>query len=212
MMRNCLLSATGLEMCRGRQVLFSNFDLQLQEGQIVGVQGESGSGKTSLLLALSALRSLTRGRILLRGKTPEQLGVTAYRSAVLYVPQQPPALASSLLQLATQLAHLKAQKRKQLPSTFLLEVRSWCARFSLEDEVLTRSLAALSGGERQRAYLALALSSHPDVLLLDEPTSALGASLTETVESACSGRSAIWVSHDDAQLSRVAQRVIRVEG
>ena len=90
-------------------------------------------------------------------------------------------------------------------------------RVSLPADVLDRDADTLSGGELQRMCLARTLVVEPRVLLLAEPTSALYAEPTRTFERtvadlAAAGLTVVWVSHDAAQVRRVADRVLEVAG
>ena len=79
--------------------------------------------------------------------------------------------------------------------------------------VVAQPWSQLSGGQAQRCYLCVFLVLAPDVLLLDEATSALDHAASLLVEAAvrASGCAAVWVSHDDAQVSRVASTVVQCE-
>jgi len=100
--------------------------------------------------------------------------------------------------LATQRQH--SQRHRDAAAI----ARSW----GIDTATWRRDWSVLSGGEAQRCHLAIALALGPRVLLLDEPTSALDAETAALVEQSLSGSTAVWVTHDDAQADRVADRTL----
>jgi putative ABC transport system ATP-binding protein len=88
-----------------------------------------------------------------------------------------------------------------------------CDRVSIKRELLDREADSLSGGEAQRMVIARALAAQPQVLLADEPTSALDGDATERMEELAlalldQGIAVVWVTHDRAQISRLAQHLV----
>jgi len=142
-------------------------DFRVEVGEYVTLMGSTGCGKTTLLEAISGLRPVTSGRIVLGGvevtrARPSERGIG-------YVPQD-----GALFRTRTVARHL----------SFALEIRGWPKADIRErvtelahaldvTQLLDRLPAGLSGGERQRVALGRALSFRPPVLLLDEPLSAL---------------------------------------
>ena len=194
-----LLTGRGLTRRLPDRALFSGLDLDLAEGEALGLSAPSGFGKSLLLRGLAWLVPL-EGEIRLRGRSPQEMGITRWRSQVLLVPQTPPAMGGTPEQLLERVGGLAVHRGGVgEPPALGLAQTSW-----------QQPWVQLSGGERQRVLLAIALALEPQVLLLDEPTSALDEGATDLVERACRGRAAIWVSHDRAQLERVCDRVLEL--
>ena len=146
--------------------------LQVEQGEFVAVLGFAGTGKTTLVNLLAGLEKPTSGRVLFRGERVDSPGPE--RSVVF----QSYSLLSWLtvtgnVELAVRAAHrhLSRSARRELAYQYIEMVGLTHAR--------DRRPAALSGGMRQRVALARTLAMEPDVLLLDEPLSALDA-LTRT--------------------------------
>ena len=173
-------------------------DLRLEEGEVLGIAGPSGRGKSMLLRVLAGLEP-HEGRVELEGRVLGEVGPARWRSRVLYVAQDPPAFELSGEALWTRLSSLRAREG--------VDERP---ELGLAAEVWSRPMVELSGGERQRVVLAMALACRPLVLLLDEPTSALDEDSEALVEAALRGRTCVWVSHGKAQLSRVADRILQL--
>ena len=151
-----MLSCLNLSKKYGK-ILFNELNINLEKGEILAVIGPSGCGKTTLLRCICGLEELDSGKILLNGdditKIPaEERGIgLLFQKPVLY----PHLTVSGNLSLASFNNHDKALVEVGLPN--------------FED----RDVDTLSGGEGQRVALARALLANPNVLLLDEPFSAL---------------------------------------
>ena len=157
---------------RGRPVL-DGLDLEVREGELVGVVGPNGSGKTTLLRLISGVLRPSQGRIWMNGDDLADLGSSQRARLVSVVPQNPQLpLNFSVLELVLMgrnphLNLLQWERRSDL------EVAARAMEATETDHLADRTLATLSGGERQRAVLAMALAQEAPVLLLDEPTSNL---------------------------------------
>ncbi len=182
----------------------------LDTGQYGVLMGRTGSGKTTLLEAVCGLKPVQGGRVTLMGRD-----VTRLRPAergVGYVPQD-----RALFPTMTVWEHL----------AFALEIRKWPADAVAErvgeladllgiGHLLERRPHGLSGGEAQRVALGRALAAKPQVLLLDEPLSALD---DETREEMCAllvsvrrhtGVTTLHITHNASEALRLADRLFRL--
>lgn len=187
------------------RVLFSGLCLAVAAGETVVVRGPSGTGKTLLLRALAWLDPLEGGTLRLDGRTPTEWGIPEWRARVSYVSQFPATFPGTPRALLDQVVALTHQRGRVSDDPVAL-----AARWALPEATWDRAWAKLSGGERQRISLAVALSRRPDVLLLDEPTSAVDTEATLAIEAALRGRTALWVTHDDAQAERLGGRSLEI--
>ena len=161
----------------------------VQPGEIIGVSGGSGSGKSLLLRAIADLE-VHSGEVSLDGVACASMPAPDWRRKVGLLP---------------------AESRWWAPSVaehFLSRPEKLVGELGFEQDVFGWEVTRLSAGERQRLALARLLDREPEVLLLDEATANLDAGAARSVETvvAESGLGGIWVSHDSAQLDRVAQR------
>src|SRR5438034_8910377 len=190
----------------------SEISFQVQGGHYAVLMGKTGVGKTTLLEAICGLRKTLSGRILLHAAD-----VTALHPAdrgVGYVPQDlalfPTLTVREHLAFALQIRRAGAQTIKARVSEFadLLGI----------DHLLDRLPHGLSGGESQRVALGRALSFHPQVLLLDEPLSALDEEtrhemydLLKRVQRQ-TGVTTLHVTHSKAEARALAQQLLMLDG
>ncbi|PBJ62876.1 glycine/betaine ABC transporter, partial [Mycobacterium avium subsp. hominissuis] len=173
---------------------------------VTAVFGPSGSGKSTLLRLCNRLELPTSGRVSFYGSDIAGLDPLWLRRRVGMCFQRPtpfPGTVADNLRVAD-------------PDADEARMRETLDRVALTGAWLDRDVLALSGGEAQRVCLARTLMARPQVLLLDEPTSAVDAEAAEVIERAvrelaADGTPALWVTHDAAQVTRAADRVLRLE-
>jgi phosphate transport system ATP-binding protein len=206
----------------GERWVVRDVSLPVRQGEVLGLIGASGSGKTTLLRSLNRLTEVTAGaarsgQITLDGEEIHALEVNDLRRRVSMVFQQPNPFPMSIFDnVAYALAERPrdgGRRRRRTP-----EIESAVAdalrRAGLYDEVaddLGRSALRLSGGQQQRLCIARALAADPEVLLLDEPCSALDPISTATIEALIVGLresvAVVIVTHNLQQAQRVADHV-----
>lgn len=149
--------------------------LKIPCGSIFCIAGESGSGKSTLLKLLNNMLSCDRGRIYLFGRDIMELNPVALRRRVVLVPQNSAVFPGTVLENLKK-ALLFAQKA--LPGQEQIEELLSALRLP---GISGRNVSVLSGGEKQRLALARGMLLEPEVLLLDEPSSALDEGTEEAV-------------------------------
>lgn len=198
-----MLIVRSASLAFGDHVLFHDLDLHVAPGQLVGLSGESGCGKTSLLRAVLGFVPLTAGEIEVGGLPLDVQHIEAIRRKTSYVPQELQPLAPKGLDLIHLTHHLEHNVSREGVRSVSYIMKS----LNLEDEVLEQDTSRLSGGQRQRLLLAAALALHKPLLMLDEPTSALDEESSQRVghvlQHACheEGVAAVVVSHDPVMLA-----------
>lgn len=207
-----LLSARDLRVQAGGRDLLAGLDLDLTTGEVVAIRGPSGSGKTTLLRSLAMLQDPAGGDLRLQGRSPDQVGWTAWRRQVCLVAQLPAVFAGSVQgNLARPFGF-----RGTGASFHADQARALLDDLLLADVDLAAGAARLSVGQQQRVCTARALLLQPVVLLLDEPTSALDPAAATALEDRVRadverrGAAALVVSHDPARADRWCDRVLDV--
>jgi len=202
----------------GDKAAVNAVDLPVRQGEVLALIGPSGCGKTTLLRSLNRLTELTatasrEGRILLDGDDVDGMEVTALRRRVTMVFQQPNPFPMSVFD---NVAYALREQGSKRPRRRELEpfVEDALRRAGLWDEVgedLDHPALSLSGGQQQRLCIARSLAARPEVLLLDEPCSALDPRSTATIEELIvrlrDEVAVVIVTHNLQQAARVADHV-----
>jgi iron complex transport system ATP-binding protein len=206
------LVLAGVAMRLGARAVLDGVDLAVAPGEVVGLLGRNGAGKTSLLRIASGLATPDAGAVTLDGRPLAALARRERARAVALVPQEthfpfPYSVAEVVLMgRAPHLGWLGFERRRDLDAA-----RAAMAQLGI-DALAGRSVLALSGGERQLAVVARALAQEPRLLLLDEPTAFLDlrhrlAVLARVRAFAAAGGAALVVSHDLAVAARACDRL-----
>lgn len=188
---------------------------RLERGHALGVVGESGSGKTTLIRMLAGLLTPSSGDIVVSGSAVRLKSDKRARRSVQMVFQDPteslnPSFNAERV-IADPLYRLRGFKRGQATAR---EVRRLCDLVHLQHELLGRYPHQLSGGQKARVGIARALAAEPDVLLLDEPTTALDVSVQARVLLLLArlreelALSFVFVSHDLSVVRLLCDRVM----
>jgi phosphate transport system ATP-binding protein len=166
-----------------------NVTLPIRQGEVLALIGPSGCGKTTLLRSLNRLTELTKSASLHGRITLDDVDISTYeptelRRRVTMVFQQPNPFPMSIFD---NVAYVLREQAKRRPRRQALRphVEDALSRAGLLEEVkdgLDHPALRLSGGQQQRLCIARALAANPEVLLLDEPCSALDPQSTKVIE------------------------------
>jgi putative ABC transport system ATP-binding protein len=184
-------------------VLVADVSIDLAAGELLGIVGPSGSGKSSLLRLLNRLDEPTTGSVYVGAVDYRTMEPRALRRTVGMVTQRPVMLPGTV----ADNVRFGPNQRGQFLSDD--DVHALLTRVGLAD-FAARNTANLSGGEAQRVSLARTLANGPTVLLLDEPTSALDEESKAGIESLIRSLdvTSVLVTHDLAQAHRLATRIV----
>ncbi len=165
-----VLSIQGLYKRFGSQVVLDGLDLQVARGEIVGLLGPNGCGKSTTLNIVCGLLDADAGEVLVNGENTSDQKVSARTAALVGLCPQAGALYLDLL--PAENLHFFARLYGLDPSQRRQRVDELMQRFDLTAHAGTR-VGRLSGGWQQRLNLAVALVHSPQLLVLDEPTASV---------------------------------------
>ena len=201
------LSLRDVRVRRGRAEIVKVPHLDVLEGEVLVIVGPNGAGKSILLETLALLQKPTQGRVLFEGQ-PVDRRQLALRRRMAVVFQDPLLLRRSVADNVAMGLRLRGAPR----SVRRQKAADWMSRFGIA-HLAKRSATTISGGEAQRTNLARAFALEPEVLLLDEPFSALDQptrdDLLEDLSAALrdTGVTTVFVTHDRAEALRLGDRV-----
>lgn len=205
-----LLDVKDVAFSVGDRQLLRPVSLQLHEGDCVLLTGPSGSGKSTLLKILASLLTPTSGQLIFRNSDITTLKAEAYRQQVSYCFQTPQLFGQTVYDNLALPWQIRRQKPQQEKLVAHLE------SVNLSPDILNKSIEQLSGGEKQRVGLLRNLQFMPQVLLLDEVTSALDEENKLAVLSLINRIAAeekvvvVRISHDVNDIQQ-AEQVLRLE-
>ena len=212
------MRADGVSIAYGDKLAVNEVTIPVRQGEVLALIGPSGCGKTTLLRSFNRLVEITptasrTGRISLDGEDVDRMEVTALRRRVSMVFQQPNPFPMSVFDNVAYALREQGSRRPR-KDALAEPVADALRRAGLWDEVgsaLDHPALRLSGGQQQRLCIARALAAHPEVLLLDEPCSALDPRSTQVIEELIlrlrEEVAVVIVTHNMQQALRVADHV-----
>ncbi|MGE5462031.1 MAG: ATP-binding cassette domain-containing protein [Syntrophothermus sp.] len=187
--------------------------LDIQRGETLAVVGPNGAGKSTLLLALARLLQPSRGDILYAGESLEDLDELEYRRRISIVFQAPLLMDMTVEQNIALGLKFRGTPKNEVQT----RVGEWMRQLGVES-LAKRRASRLSGGEAQRVSLARAFVLEPELLLLDEPFSALDPptrsrliqDLYHLLEK--EHRTAVFVTHNMNEAAKLGHRIAVITG
>jgi multiple sugar transport system ATP-binding protein len=192
----------------GKAEVLSGIDLQIEEGEFVVLVGPSGCGKSTLLRMIAGLEDISKGRIVIDGKTAnripaKQRGLAmVFQSYALY----PHMKVADNMSFALRLAGA--------PKAEIAEKVNNASDILGLTDYLDRLPRELSGGQRQRVAMGRAIVRDPEAFLFDEPLSNLDAKLRVRMRAEIKklhqrlGKTMIYVTHDQTEAMTMADRIV----
>lgn len=192
------------------KIILKNISVNVASGDFVSIVGPSGSGKSTFLKLCCHLISPSRGKIIFEGMDIMEHDPIELRKGIGYCFQMPYLFGDTVydnIAFPYSIRNLKVDIERI--SELLLS-------FKLDKDILKEEIKNLSGGEKQRIALIRTLIFKPEIILLDEVTSALDVDNTLIVENVINGlnkegTTVLWITHNPEQSKKYANKLLEIE-
>jgi zinc transport system ATP-binding protein len=212
-----VVTVEGLSYCYNAAEVLHDISFRVKAGDYLGIVGPNGSGKSTLIKAVLGLLVPTRGAVTLFGAAPDCF---RERQKVGYLPQRLKFFNPSFPATVEEIVRLGLLGGKRFPKRRATgddaAVEKTLGYMGIAD-IRRKLIGELSGGQQQRTLLARALVSDPQLLILDEPTTALDPETRENFYKLLQhinqdhGTSIVLVTHDTWSIGRYASRFLYVD-
>ena len=205
-----LLEFQNVSFYNDDKTILKNLSLNIDKGDFISIIGPSGSGKSTFLKLCSHLISPTNGDIIFKNKNFMDYSPTELRKSIAYSFQTPYLFGDTVMENI----NFPFSIRSLIPDP--KRVCDLFSMFHMETDYLNRDVKNLSGGEKQRIALIRSLLFIPEILLLDEVTSALDVDNSIIVENVITslnkeGTTVLWITHNPEQSRKYANKILGIE-
>lgn len=192
------------------KTILKNISVSIEPRDFISIVGSSGSGKSTFLKLCSHLISPTNGNITYKGKNVTEYNPTELRKSIAYCFQMPHLFGDTVMdniRFPFSIRNVKLDQNR---------INELFSLFNMTTDFLNKDVKNLSGGEKQRIALIRSLLFKPEVLLLDEITSALDVDNTKIVENVIvslnkEGITVLWITHSPEQSRKYANKLLTIE-
>lgn len=205
-----LLEFQNVSYINDGKTILKNISVSIEKGDFISIVGSSGSGKSTFLKLCSHLISPINGNIIYRDKNMTEYNPTDLRKNISYCFQTPYLFGHTVMDniiFPFSIRNLKPDENR---------INDLFSLFNMTTDLLNKDVKNLSGGEKQRITLIRSLLFKPEVLLLDEITSALDVDNTIIVENVIAslnkeGITVLWITHNPEQSRKYANKLLTLE-
>jgi len=168
-----MLSIENITAGYGKETVLNGVEIEVREGEFVGLIGPNGSGKTTLLRVATGVLAPGEGEVLLRGVNLQSIGRRTIAKTIAFLPQDLATEFSFTVREVTLMGRYPHLPRVGYETRKDLEITEHAMELTGVARLADRIITELSGGERQRVFIAMCLAQEPELLVLDEPTNHL---------------------------------------
>ncbi len=200
---NIEYSSNGVHILKG-------INLEITKGDCISIVGKSGSGKSTLLKIMADLIEVSKGTLIFKEKNYNEYEPMELRRKISYCIQEPQLFGKVVSENLEYPFNIRKVEVNYNLIGNLLE------KFNLQKDILDKDILSLSGGEKQRISIIRNLIFTPEVILLDESTSALDGENTKLVENYIEalnsqGVTVIWITHSEKQSKSIFNKRIIID-
>ena len=210
------ISMRGVGFRYGNRAVTKGIDLDIAPGEMIGLVGHSGSGKSTVVNLICRFYDVSSGSISLDGRDIRSIGIADYRKCIGLVLQEPFLFFGTI---AENIAYGKsdASREEIIEAARAAHAHEFILRLPLGyDSLVGERGQSLSGGERQRISIARALLINPSILILDEATSSVDTTTEKEIQRALDnlvkGRTTIAIAHRLSTLRKADRLVVLDKG
>ncbi len=202
-----ILEVKHLSFSVGEKEILKDISFKIQKGDFLTIKGPSGSGKSTLLKLLAAIMNPSTGEIIYKGKPLSEYEITDYRKEVSYSFQNAALFGTTVADNLMFPYEIRNEPFDRDRAIALLD------KVMLSKQYLDQKITELSGGEKQRVALIRNVLFTPEVLLLDEVTSALDAENRKVISDAIlrlnreNNITVLWVTHNTDEINDAAKTI-----
>ena len=213
-----LVEMRGISKHFGGLQALTDVSIDLYPGEVVGLLGHNGAGKSTLIKILAGAQKADEGQIVISGEQAHIENPTDARSYGIETIYQELALCGNLNASANLFMGREVQKYGFLQKKFMREEAAKAlSRLSIKIKSLDAEVESMSGGQRQAISISRAVHFNAKILIMDEPTAALGMEETEMVikliqELKKTGIGIFWISHDIHDVYAFTDRIAILNG
>lgn len=209
---SAIIKFQNIKKAYGENTVIENFNLDIEQGEFLTVIGSSGCGKTTILKMINGLIKPEEGTILVRNKNIEEEDIISLRRNIGYSIQG--SVLFPHMTIEKNIAYVPNLLNKKNKEKTKNAVKKWMDIVGLDEELLGRYPDELSGGQQQRVGIARALSTSPDLLLMDEPFGAVDEITRGQLQEEIirihkqTGITIIFVTHDISEAIKLGTKIL----
>ncbi|PIU09204.1 MAG: ABC transporter ATP-binding protein [Candidatus Moranbacteria bacterium CG_4_8_14_3_um_filter_34_16] len=214
---NLIIETKNLSVSYGQTEALTNVSFTVEKGDFVGLAGPNGAGKTTLIKTILGLLPTSKGEIKLFGKTKEKFNDWG---KIGYLPQKLSTINTLFPATVDEVVTLGLLSQKKFPRRITANDQKRTSETLRElgiFDLKKRMLSELSGGQQQKVLLARALVSNPEILIFDEPSTALDPESRESFFQLIqklnkkNGTAVILITHDTGYIGQYANKLLYID-
>jgi zinc transport system ATP-binding protein len=212
-----IIEVKNLSVHYGQTEALKDVSFAIEKGDFIGLAGPNGGGKTTLIKAILGLIPISNGKIKILGITTEKFGDWG---KIGYLPQKSSTINALFPATVNEIITLGLLSQKKIPKRIIkndkIKVNQILEELGISD-LQNKMISELSGGQQQKVLLARALVSNPEILIFDEPSTALDPNARESFFNLVqklnkeNGIAIILITHDTGYIGSYANKLLYLD-